>query len=171
MKLPKALEGEDNCINVIIETPMGSRNKFEYDEDADTFKLGKVLPAGSVFPHHFGFIPRTKGGDGDPLDVLVLLEIPTFPGNLLACRVVGIIEAEQTEKNKKTTRNDRLIAIPMESHDYAKVHSVRDLEKNVLKEICSFFKYYNSASGKKFKVLDIKGRKAAFKLVQDHIEK
>src|SRR5436190_23621330 len=68
MKLPKALNGGNNEINVIIETPKGSRNKFDFDKKTNLYKLGKILPAGTAFPHHFGFVPNTKGGDGDPVD-------------------------------------------------------------------------------------------------------
>jgi inorganic pyrophosphatase len=97
-------------LNVIIETPKGSRNKFNYDEEHQLFKLGGVLPAGAVFPYDFGFLPNTVGGDGDPLDVLVLMDEPAFAGCLVPARLVGVIEAEQTERDGETIRNDRLIA-------------------------------------------------------------
>src|SRR3954469_6625001 len=84
-------------LNVIIETPKGSRNKFDFDEELGLFKLGGVLPAGAVFPFDFGFVPATRGGDGDPLDVLVLMDEPAFVGCLVAARLIGVIEAEQAE--------------------------------------------------------------------------
>src|SRR6266513_1792883 len=118
MNLPPAFKNGTSEINVIIETPKGSRNKFDYDCKTGLFKLGKILPAGAVFPYHFGFIPHTKGGDGDALDIIVMMELPAFPVNLIACRLLGIIEALQIEKDKKVTRNDRLIAIPIESRDH-----------------------------------------------------
>ncbi|HEX8201166.1 MAG TPA: inorganic diphosphatase, partial [Isosphaeraceae bacterium] len=83
-------------LNVIIETPKGSRNKFDFDEELGLFKLGGVLPAGAVFPYDFGFVPATRGGDGDPLDVLVLMDEPAFVGCLVPARLIGVIEAEQT---------------------------------------------------------------------------
>jgi inorganic pyrophosphatase len=76
-------------IEVVIETPKGSRNKFKYDPISHRFKLSKVLPEGMVFPHDFGFVPNTKGPDGDPIDVLVLVDEPTFPGCSLECRLIG----------------------------------------------------------------------------------
>jgi inorganic pyrophosphatase len=88
-------------VKVIIETPKGSRNKFKYDPALRMFKLSKVLPEGMVFPYDFGFVPSTKGDDGDPVDVLVLMDEPTFPGCLLECRLVGVLEAGQEEKKKK----------------------------------------------------------------------
>ena len=169
MKLPGTFSNSENQINVIIETPKGSRNKFVYDEATGLFKLGKILPAGTVFPHHFGFIPSTKGGDGDPLDVLAIMEIPTFPGNLLECRLIGVLEAEQKDQSNKVYRNDRLIAIPVESHDFAHIKSLKHLEKNMIRELISFFKYYNAAAGKKFKVLRIRGPKTALALVQQQM--
>src|ERR1051325_11774742 len=105
----RAYAEESGELHVIIETPKGSRNKFNYDAGHDLFKLGGVLPAGAVFPFDFGFIPSTLGGDGDALDVLLLMDEPAFPGCLIPARVIGAIEAKQTE-NGKTERNDRLIA-------------------------------------------------------------
>src|SRR5215212_1303855 len=114
-------------LNVIIETPKGSRNKFNYEEEHHLFKLGGVLPAGAVFPFDFGFIPSTLGGDGDPLDVLLLMDEPAFPGCLVPARLIAVIEAEQTERDGETTRNDRLIAVAADSHTHGDVRSLSDL--------------------------------------------
>ena len=102
---------KSSSIEVVIETPKGSRNKFKYDPGSDRFKLSKVLPEGMVSPYDFGFVPATKGSDGDPIDVLVLVDEPTFPGCLLECRLIGILEAEQEAMDQKKKRNDRLIAV------------------------------------------------------------
>ncbi len=83
------LHNKDGGINVIIETPKGFRNKYAYDEEFGLIALTKTLPAGSSFPFDFGFIPQTKGGDGDPLDVLVIMEEPAFAGCLVNCRILG----------------------------------------------------------------------------------
>src|SRR5919202_2577365 len=104
-------------VNVIIETPKGSRNKFKYDEQRGLFKLSGVLPAGAVFPFDFGFVPSTRGEDGDPLDVLVLMDEPAFAGCLVPSRLIGVIEAEQTEEGT-TERNDRLIAVAANSYTH-----------------------------------------------------
>ena len=90
-KVPTPLK--KHIIEVVIETPKGSRNKFKYDPTTRRLKLSKVLPEGMVFPYDFGFVPATKGPDGDPIDVLVLLDEPTFPGCLVECRLIGILEA------------------------------------------------------------------------------
>ena len=86
-------------ITVIVETPKGSAEKFDYEPKYKVFKLNKVMPSGMVFPYDFGFIPDTKGEDGDPLDVLVLSEFKTFPGCMMDCRLLGAIVASQTEKS------------------------------------------------------------------------
>src|SRR6202167_6789836 len=95
----------DGQIQVVIETPKGSRNKYAFDEEQRVFELKKVLPAGMVFPYDFGFVPCTKAEDGDPTDVLVLMDEPAFPGCVLKCRVIGIIEGDQGNK-KMRKRND-----------------------------------------------------------------
>ena len=113
-------------INVIIETPKGSGNKYTFDPRTELFKLSKILPQGLIFPLHFGFIPHTKGEDGDPLDVMVLMDEPSYPGNHIECKILGVIKAEQTEKNGKTVRNDRLIAAAVESHRYKEFLTLKD---------------------------------------------
>src|SRR5207248_11642367 len=86
---------EGTLLNVVIETPRDCRNKYKYDEQYGLFKIRKVLPAGSAFPYDFGFIPNTLADDGDPLDVLLLMDEPAYPGCLIQARVLGLIEAEQ----------------------------------------------------------------------------
>src|SRR4029453_9457458 len=105
---------ESGYVNAIIDTPKGSRNKFKYDDKLGLFKLGGALPLGAVFPFDFGYVPSTKGGDGDPLDILILMDEPAFPGCLVPAKLIGVIEAEQTEGGE-TTRNDRLIAVAADS--------------------------------------------------------
>src|ERR1700758_368420 len=119
---------KDADLTVIIETPKGSRNKYAYDPEERIFALRKVLPAGMAFPYDFGFVPSTLAGDGDPLDVLVLMDEPAFTGCKLTCRAVGVIEGEQGSKNKRE-RNDRVVAVESGNHSYAHVKRVDDLGK------------------------------------------
>jgi inorganic pyrophosphatase len=137
-------------INAIIETPRGSRNKLKYDPERGLFFLKKMLPAGAVFPYDFGFIPSTVGDDGDPLDVLVLMGESVFPGMLVRVRLIGSIEAEQTEKGK-TIRNDRLLAVASACRDNANVQKLTDLGNSLLKEIEHFFVSYNQMEDREFK--------------------
>jgi inorganic pyrophosphatase len=137
-------------IDIVIETPKGCRNKYAYDEDVKAFRLKKILPAGAVFPFDFGFIPDTKGGDGDPLDVLVIMDEPAYPGCVVECRIIGALKAKQTEKDNKTEENDRLVAVSVVSTSYSEVKSLKDINKNILDEIEHFFISYNKQAGKKF---------------------
>jgi inorganic pyrophosphatase len=160
-------EGE---LNVIIETPKGSRNKFNYDEATGLFKLGGVLPAGAAFPFDFGFVPSTLGGDGDPLDVLVLMDEPAFAGCLVGVRAVGVIEAEQTERDGETTRNDRLIGVAAESRLHRDVRTLESLGDALLDEIEHFFVSYNEFKGKRFNPLGRYGPARALKLVDEGVK-
>src|SRR5271166_3514779 len=91
-------EDDKAIIRVVIETPKGSRNKYAFDLEQRVFELKTVLPAGMVFPYDFGFVPSTRADDGDPVDVLVLMDEPAFPDCLLKCRVIGVIQGEQGTK-------------------------------------------------------------------------
>jgi inorganic pyrophosphatase len=155
-----------STIHVVIETPKGSRNKFSFDPGLKIFALKKVLPAGMTFPYDFGFIPSTKAEDGDPTDVLVLMDETAFPGCLVKCRVIGVIEGEQGKKKDKE-RSDRIVAIEQENHDYARIKHVRDLGDEFLEELEEFFVNYHQHLGKKFKVLDVKGPAEARRRIED----
>jgi inorganic pyrophosphatase len=152
-------------INVIIDTPKGSRNKFGWDEKLELFSLTGVLPAGAVFPYDFGFVPNTLGGDGDPLDVLVLMDEPAFVGCLVEARPLGVIKAQQTKKGK-TERNDRLVAAAANSRTHESLETLADLDSKLLEEIEHFFISYNVLKGKKFEPLGRFGPKRARELVQ-----
>ncbi|RYG06917.1 MAG: inorganic diphosphatase, partial [Chitinophagaceae bacterium] len=135
-------------ITVIIETTKGSDFKCDYEPETGYMKLKKTMPMGSVFPFDFGFIPYTKGGDGDPLDVLIISELHLFVGCALDCRIIGAIKAEQKEKNSQVMRNDRLIGIPIVSSLYRNVQKLSDFPRKVLEEIELFFVNYNQQAGK-----------------------
>jgi inorganic pyrophosphatase len=164
-----AFDKESGNLHVIIETPKGCRNKYAFDPDFGLFTLKKVMPAGSVFPFDFGFIPSTKGEDGDPLDVLVLMDEPAFPGCLVITRLVGAIEAEQKERNGKKERNDRLIAVADKQETNQHVQTIQDLPPHTLDQIEHFFISYNALAGKSFKPLRRQGPKAARKLVESQM--
>jgi inorganic pyrophosphatase len=162
-----AFNEEPDELNVIIETPKGSRNKYNYDEELRLFKLGGVLASGASFPFDFGFVPSTTGGDGDPLDVLVLMDEPAFAGCLVRVRLVGVVEAEQTERDGETTRNDRLIGVAAKSRLHNRVRTLESLGADLLEEIEHFFVSYNQIKGKEFKPLGRFGPARALKLVEE----
>ena len=166
----EAFDAESGELNVVVETPRGSRNKYTYVAGHDLFELSKALPAGSSFPYDFGFIPSTRGDDGDPLDVLLLMEAPAYPGVLVRARLIGVIEAEQTEEGK-TVHNDRLIAVPSKSQSYAAVKELPDLYEAVISEIEHFFVSYNAAAGKSFKVTGNGTAARALSLVKDGMKR
>ena len=160
----KPFDPESENLNVVIDTPKGCRNKYAFDFDIKAYKLKTVLPKGAVFPFDFGSIPGTVAEDGDPLDVLVLMDEPAFVGCLVQARLLGVIEAEQTEDGK-TERNDRLIAVAAGSHTHGSLKSFKNLDSKLIGEIEHFFASYNAARGKKFKTIARKGPKAAKRLV------
>jgi inorganic pyrophosphatase len=157
-------------LNVVIETPKGSRNKYAYDEDLGIFVMKGVLAVGHSFPFDFGFIPQTIGGDGDPLDVLILMDEPAFAGCLIRARLIGVIEAEQTELDGRVERNDRLIAVASNSHVHKDIKSINDLNATLVDEIEHFFVSYNEAKGKKFEPLGRFAAQKAKSLVEKGME-
>ncbi len=163
----KPLKSGDR-LQVVIETPKGSRNKFAFDAEERVFRLKKVLPAGMTFPYDFGFAPSTKADDGDPVDVLVLMDEPAFPGCVLTSRVIGVIEGEQSDKKKKE-RNDRVVAIQEDAHSFEDIKTIDDLGAQFCKELEEFFVNYHKLSAEKFRVLGIKGPARALKLVKSQI--
>lgn len=156
---------EDGDLHVVIETPRGSRAKLDYDPKLEAFTLSKSLLIGLTYPHDWGFVPSTKAEDGDPIDMMVVHEAATFPGLVLSCRVIGILQIEQRSKGK-AERNDRLFAVPRQSHAEQGLRDVRDLSKPMQEELEKFFIATDELEAKTLKVLGWKGPKVALKAVQ-----
>ena len=152
-------------VNVVVDTPKGSRNKYKYDEALGVFRLSRILPAGMQFPYDFGSLPRTCAEDGDALDVLVLMEAPTFPGCLIETRLIGVLRANQKEK-RKTIRNDRLIAVAETPVNRPRFRTLADLGDARLNEIEHFFVAYNRAQGREFRPTGRLGPRAAEQLLE-----
>src|SRR5712672_1870277 len=149
--LSPQLDTKKCTCRAIIETPKGCRNKFDYDPDSGLFMLAGLLPEGMMFPYDFGFIPSTLGEDGDPLDILVLMEASVIPGCVVRARLIGAIEAEQKEKGEGWTRNDRLIAIATHAQTHDNAKKLSDLRPHLLDEIKEFFVSYNKLRDRKFR--------------------
>ena len=162
--LPNKLDGERLHCRAIIETPKSRRNKFDYDPESNLFELGGLLPEGLMFPFDFGFIPSTLGEDGDPLDILVIMDEPAHVGCLLEVRVIGVIEAEQTEGGTTQT-NDRLLAVSIHSYSHENVTSIKEISDSILSQLEEFFISYNKLHGKEFKVKGRGGPKRALTLI------
>ena len=161
-----AWDSASGFLHVLVDTPKGRAIKFKFDLKKGCYTIAHVLPPGAVFPFDFGSIPSTRADDGDPLDVLVLLEEPTFPGCLVPVRLIGVLEAEQTHESK-TERNDRLIGVAVESRTYRQLDDLQDVPGHMLKEIEHFFVSYNEERGRTFEVLRRSGRKRAESLVRE----
>src|SRR5215813_6814390 len=157
---------EDGDVFVVVETPRGSRAKFAYDLKLDSFILSKSLLTGLTYPHDWGFVPSTTADDGDPLDIMVIHDAATFPGIVLTCRIIGILQIEQKSKGK-AKRNDRLFAVPRRSHAEQGLRDIRDLSKPTLQEFEKFFIATDELEDKKLEIIGWKGPKAAIQAIKE----
>ena len=169
MNLENHLEARPEAgspLRVVIETPKGSRNKYAYDPEEKIFTLRKVLPAGMAFPYDFGFVPKTLAGDGDPLDVLLLMDEPAFPGCVVPARLIGVIEGEDNEQGT-VHRNDRLIAIAEANHLHANIRDVAELPEQFVRELQDFFVNYLRLEDREYTLLGPKDAAAAHNSLQE----
>lgn len=154
-----------NIVQVIIETPAGCRNKFSFDAEQGIFAHKKTLPAGMSFPYNFGFLPQTTAADGDPIDVLLLMDEPAFPGIAVRGRLIGVIKGQQID-GKKKVRNDRLVVVAEATHRYANVNKLKDLPGKWIDEVAEFFVNYHHLEGKKYELLGTNGASEARRLIR-----
>ena len=152
----------DGLVLVVIETPSGSGNKLKFDPELRVYRHDRTLPVGMSFPFEFGFIPQTLADDGDPLDAIVLLDSPVYPGCVIKARLIGVLEAEQQDGGGHAwKRNDRLLAVAGGPKAHASPRTIRDLDPFRLDAIGTFFVNYHSADGEGFRVTGHPGIKAA----------
>lgn len=166
--IPNRLDPDKFLCRAIIETPKGCRNKFDFDPEANLFKLGGLLPEGMMFPFDFGFIPSTRGDDGDPVDIMVLMDAPAHVGCLMDVRIIGIIEAQQTEDGK-TEVNNRLLGVAVHSYNHEGLRKIDDVNKTLLDQVEEFFVCYNKQRGKKFRITGTGGPAKALKFLKTGI--
>src|SRR3954467_11935797 len=124
---------ENDSLIVVIETPKGSPNKLAFEPRYGTFVLKGALPRGALCPFDFGFVPSTRAEDGDPLDVLVLMDAPVFPGCVVPSRLVGVIDASNPRMG--TERNDRLLAVATNSATHRSIQTLSDLSQDLVAQI------------------------------------
>jgi len=167
MELP-ARDPETGLVRVIIDTPKGSRNKYKFDSRQGVLELSRILPAGMSFPHDFGSIPSTCAEDGDALDVMVLTEAPLFPGCQVLVHLIGVIRAVQKEK-RRMIRNDRLLAIIETPVNKPAITRLDQVDGQQLKEIEHFFRSYNQAQGREFRITGRGGARQAQKMFRDAV--
>ena len=126
-------------LRAVIESPRGSAVKLKYDAEIGLMTYGRALPLGLRFPCEWGFVPGTLADDGDPLDVLVLSDAPTFPGVVIACRAIGVIEVEQDDRARRgRERNDRIVAVPLADRRAAPLHRYEDVSERMRAELEAF---------------------------------
>lgn len=140
-------------MDIVIETPKGNGNKYNYNPKTGFFELGKRLPEGLAFPFDFGFIPGTLGEDGDPLDVVSISDFAVLQGCAVPSRIIGCMHAHQHKQGERPVRNDRYIAIPDACLLYSKIKTAGQLPFSIKKQLESFFINYNKQEDKSFKVL------------------
>lgn len=133
-----------DTINVIVEIPKGSQNKYEYDKDNQIFKLDRVLFSSTYYPGDYGLIPQTLGEDGDPLDALVLVTYHTYPGILIPCRPIGALKMEDSGEG-----DDKILCVPVNDTRFTDVDDISDVHQAVREEIGHFFEVYKQLEGKK----------------------
>ena len=156
---------EDGVINVLIEIPGGSKNKYEFDKDMNVFALDRVLFASVQYPFDYGFVPNTLADDGDPLDGMVMMDEPTFPGCVIAARPIGMLEMIDGGD-----RDEKILCVPTEDPRYKEVKSLKDVAPHRLEEIAEFFRTYKNLEKKETEILGWKDIDAVKPLVEECIK-
>lgn len=134
-------------VDAFIEIPKGSNHKYEYDEDRDAIILEGVLHSSMYYPAEYGFIQNTLSGDGEPLDILVLMDYPTFPGCVIESKVIGMFVMEDEEG-----MDEKLIGIPVSDPRYEHIETLNDISPHFKKEIEHFFSVYTDLENRKVKI-------------------
>lgn len=143
-----AAQPKQGVVNVLIEIAGGSKNKYEYDKDLQAFALDRVLSSSVQYPYDYGFIPNTLADDGDPLDGMVLMDEPTFPGCVIAARPIGFLEMIDGGD-----RDEKILCVPAKDPRYADVKSLKDIAPHRLDEIAEFFRTYKNLEKKVTEIL------------------
>lgn len=154
-------------INVVIEIPRGSKNKYEYDTKHDYFKLNRILHSTVYYPGDYGFIPQTIADDGDPVDVLILVNEPNITGVIVPARPIALLKMTDNKQN-----DDKIIAVPVGDPNFDNIKKKEDLPPHLLKEIIQFFETYGLLEkSKKIKVKGLEGKQKAFDHINEAIKK
>ena len=154
-----------DVVYAVIESPKGAGNKYEYDVKKGIIVLDRVLSSAVHFPGDYGFLPRTLDEDGDPLDILVLVTAPTFPGCVMTARPVGLLRMLDGDKS-----DDKILAVPTSDPRYTEYKNMTDLPEHILKEIACLFETYKVLEGKRVQVLGWENSEAAKKVIE-HCQK
>jgi inorganic pyrophosphatase len=145
-----------DVVTVVVEIPKGSRNKFEFDKTLGVFRLDRVLYSAMEYPGDYGFIPRTFYEDDDPLDALVMVTEPTFPGCIIQTRPIGLFRMEDRGKH-----DDKVLCVPVNDPIAADYHDIADIPQHFLKEVAHFFAVYKDLEGARVKTIGWENAKHA----------
>jgi len=151
-------------VDMIVEIPLNSSIKYEFDETADKMRCDRVLHTAMSYPGNYGYIPVTKAGDGDPLDILLISDYSIYPGTIIQAKIIGALDTED-EKGK----DEKIIAVPAESVDpsFKDINDIVDLPAYTLTKIRHFFEHYKDAEKNKWvKVGEFVPLKAAIEIYQ-----
>lgn len=148
-------------VNVIVEIPKGSKNKYEIDKENGLIKLDRAMKSAQDYPFDYGFVPQSLWDDGDALDVVLLTTYPLVPGILVEARPVAVMRMIDGGEG-----DDKIIAVPKNDPRWEEVSELSDINKHTLKEIQHFFETYKSIEGKKVEITGIEGREAAYGAVK-----
>ncbi len=155
---------KSGLINVLIEIPAGSKNKYEFDKDLNAFALDRVLYSSVQYPYDYGFVPNTLADDGDPLDGMVLIDQPTFPGCIIPARPIGMLEMIDGGD-----RDEKILCVPDKDPRYTNVKSLADVAPHRLDEIAEFFRSYKNLEKKVTEILGWKDVEHVLPLVEQCI--
>ena len=150
------MNGQFLAVDAIVEIPRGSRNKYEFDPASESIRLDRVLFSSVHYPGDYGFIVGTKCGDGDPLDVLILVEEPTFPGCRVRVRPIGVLHMRDEGGD-----DEKILAVPDGDPRFAEVNDLNDLPHHWLAEVKNFFATYKVLEGKATSTGEWKGAREA----------
>ena len=155
-------------VRVVVESPRGSAVKFKYDAGLGAFTLSRPLIDGVTYPYDWGFVPSTRGPDGDPIDAMILWDRASYPGMVIPCRVIGLLKAEQNSKlhRGKRERNDRVLAVPAIAPKLAAITDVRDLSPRLKRELEAFFAAAVALEDKGLKLLGWSGAARATAMIR-----
>lgn len=152
-------------IYAVVEIPKGSRNKYEYDKDKEAFALDRVLYSPFHYPAEYGIIPQTLWDDGDPMDILVLMDEATFPGCIIETRPIGVMRMIDGEDS-----DDKILGVPINDPRFSDVKEVEDVPQALLNEIIHFFQDYKKLEGKTTEVLGWENAEKAFEAIKHSME-
>ncbi len=160
----------DDVFHVVVEVPRGSVLKLKYEPRWETMSVSRPLPLGVVYPYDWGFVPSTAGPDGDPLDAMLLWDVPSVPGVVVPCRAIGVLQVEQNRTNhdrSERIRNDRVMSIPLPAR---REHAVADLEgipERIRQELEHFAVAATALEGKDVRIVGWADANAALRLVRE----